>query len=311
MVKIEKERKFKTEYIPVYISSIILVLFFALLILTINYEGKPVSDSGKTSTNAQNEELAITKTDSKCSQEQLSELLNLANGVSGDYELSSRDIPLELTPENAEYYKDHNGVKKYRFIEITLKGLKEGIYAQISNNFNNDVKIIKVTDLNEEGTYKYEAPNMERKITYTVDIFAEKYDCNGELIRKVSFETKVYNSFNQRTGCIMYPNYENCATFLDEEITPEDFMTGLDKYKETHKEQEKQAQANLISAFEGNIKVNAEDINGTKIDKKTGVMNKFVKKVSDNKDLIAIACVTIGLGVLVVVLIMFIRRHRL
>ena len=88
-------------------------------------------------------------------------------------------------------------------------------------------------------------------------------------------------------------------------------MTGLDKYKETHKEQEKQAQANLISAFEGNIKVNAEDINGTKIDKKTGVMNKFVKKVSDNKDLIAIACVTIGLGVLVVVLIMFIRRHRL
>ena len=48
------------------------------------------------------------------------------------------------------------------------------------------------------------------------------------------------------TQGIMYPNYENCATFLDEEITPEDFMTGLDKYKETHKEQEKQAQAKLL-----------------------------------------------------------------
>lgn len=74
MVKIEKERKFKTEYIPVVISSLILILFLILLFLTINYEGKIEKDN-KTSDDVINEELVITKTDSKCNQEELNEFL--------------------------------------------------------------------------------------------------------------------------------------------------------------------------------------------------------------------------------------------
>lgn len=310
MVKIEKERKFKTEYIPVIIGSLILVLFFLLLFLTINYEGK-VEKESKTDESVVNEELAITKTDSKCSQEELNELLSLASKVSGTYHATSKEVPVEKTDENTEYVEDTGGVIDYKFIEIIIKGLEEGIYIQITNNYNDDVKVIKTSDLDSNREYKYEAPNMDQKVTYTVDIYSDKYSCVGELLRKVSFDTKIYNTKSDMLACVMYPKYEGCAKLVDKAISFDEFNKGIDEYQKKNKDYQAEANANILNAFSKSNLVTADDIKNNTIGKKDSVFEKTVNKIKDNLDLIIIASVIIGIGVLVVILIMFIRRNRL
>lgn len=311
MAKKRKTRNFKTEYIPVYISSVILILFVCLLVLVIGYEGKVKEEPTKSAPLASNEELAINKTESKCSEDELKDILNLANGVSGDYKIAYKETPFEKTEENESYWYSVNGIEKERFTEITIKGITEGIYVEVSNDYNKDVVTIRYSELNEQGEYSFASPNMDEKINFVVSIYADKYNCTGEVLRKVGFETKIYNFLSARTGCIMYPNYENCAEFVDKLITPSEFMAGYEKYAKNHKEYEKQAQANYINAFEGNVKVSASEIDGNTIKKNITNTNKVLKKLNDNKELILISIVIIGIGLLIVVLIMFIRRHRL
>lgn len=312
MVKVEKERKFKTEYIPVYISSAILVLFICLLVLTINYEGNTEDTMLSSTTNAKNEELAITKTDSSCSQDELNELLNLANNVSGDYQATSKKVPVEKTEENTEYYEDVNGMEDYRYIEIIIKGLKEGVYAQITNNFNDDIVTIKTSDLNEQGEYRYEAPNMDQIVTYTVSIYADKYACSGEVIRKVGFDTKMYNTKSDMLACIMYPKYEGCNKLVDKAITIDEFNKGLEKFQKNNKNFKAEANANILNAFSNSNIYTADDvlddINNRKPD---SALDKVINKIKDNIELIIISISAIGIAILIVVLIMFIRRHRL
>lgn len=310
MVKIEKERKFKTEYIPVVISSLILILFLILLFLTINYEGN-VGEYNKTNDDVVNEELAITKTDSKCNQEELNELLNLASKVSGTYHTTSKEIPVEKTEENTEYIEDTGGVINYKFIEIIIKGIEEGIYVQITNNYNDDVKVIRQSDLDSNREYKYEAPNMNQKVTYTVDIYSDKYSCSKELLRKVSFDTKIYNTKSDMLACVMYPKYEGCTKLVDKAISFDEFNKGIEEYQKKNKDYQAEANANILNAFSKSDLVTADDIINNTVGKKESVISKTVNKIKDNLDLIIIATIIIGIGVLVVILIMFIRRNRL
>ncbi|MCX4249039.1 MAG: hypothetical protein OSJ65_04685 [Bacilli bacterium] len=310
MVKIEKERKFKTEYIPVVISSLILILFLILLFLTINYEGN-VGEYNKTNDDVVNEELAITKTDSKCNQEELNELLNLASKVSGTYHTTSKEIPVEKTEENTEYIEDTGGVINYKFIEIIIKGIEEGIYVQITNNYNDDVKVIRQSDLDSNREYKYEAPNMNQKVTYTVDIYSDKYSCSKELLRKVSFDTKIYNTKSDMLACVMYPKYEGCTKLVDKAISFDEFNKGIEEYQKKNKDYQAEANANILNAFSKSDLVTADDIINNTVGKKESVISKTANKIKDNLDLIIIATIIIGIGVLVVILIMFIRRNRL
>lgn len=312
MKKIEKERRFKTEYIPVYICSVILVLFICLIVLTINYEGKKSTNSLATPSNAVNEDLAITKTDSKCNQDELNELLNLANKVSGDYQAANKKVPIEKTEENIDYYEDLGGMVTYRYIEIIIKGIKEGIYAQITNNYNDDIITIRPSDLNEAGEYKYEAPTMDKVVTYTVNIYAEKYGCTGEIIRKVSFDTKIYNTKSDLLACIMYPNYDGCVKLVDKEISITDFYNDLEKYKKNVDKAEAVANANILNAFAQSEVFTADDLtNENGNNKKNTEYGKVINKLKDNLDLIVIAFSSIGIAVLVIILIMFVRRHKL
>lgn len=311
MMKIEKERKFKREYIPVIISGIILLLFFFLLVLTINYEGSEYSEEVQDSTNAINEDLALNKGDSKCSSEELTEMIASASKVSGNYQAARKKVPTTIAEEdeaNPEYFADGFD---YNYIEIIISGITDNVYVEITNNFNDDKKTIHASDLNEKGEYRYEAPTMDQKVTYTVDIYANKYSCVGEIVRKVSFDTKIYNIYSDMLACVMYPNYDNCAKLVDKTLKFDDFDKGLTKYKESHKEYEAQANANYVNAFFESKLVTAEDVKADKIvSKKTG-FKKVISKIKDNLDLIMIACITIGIGVLVVVLLIFIRRNRI
>ena len=107
----------------------------------------------------------------------------------------------------------------------------------------------------------------------------------------------------------MYPGYENCAKFIDEKLKFDDFDKGMNKYQENHKEYETQANANLVNAFTGFEAIKKEDIKDGEYVKSNS--SKFTEKIKNNLDLIVIAVVIIGIGVLAVVLLIFLRRNRI
>ncbi|MCH5166600.1 MAG: hypothetical protein J1F35_01785 [Erysipelotrichales bacterium] len=308
MMKIEKEQKIKREYIPVVLAGLILILFATLLVLTINYE-PDLTDEINDSEIVENEDLALEKTESKCNTKELQEIVNSAAKISATYSAQEKTIP---APE--EIATDPNMEQDefiYRYLELLIKGITDDIYIEITNNYNNDKKVIKPEEANKNGEYRYEAPTMDVLVTYTVSVYANKYDCAGEVVRKVVFDTRIYNSFKNMLACVMYPNYEKCTTFVTEQLSYDEFFNGLDNYIDKHKGTEDEATANIMNAFlEGNI-VTAEDIRADAlVSNKKGIKKAF-EKIKNNLEFIIIAGVIISIGGLVVVLLIFIRRNKL
>lgn len=311
-MKIEKERKFKREYIPVVLAGLILLFFVILLFLTINYEPKVETSDNNDTNEVVNEDLAIDKEKSKCNTEELNEVINAANKISATYSAQSKKIPLDYDPNEEitpEYFPD--GTQKYNYLEILIKGITDDVYVKILNSYNDDVKVIKASDLDENKEYKYEAPTMDERVSYTVEIYSNKYSCVDEVVRKVAFDTRIYNIYSDMLACLMYPKYPNCATFVNKTLTFDEFNSGLDEYREKHKDEEPQAQANVINAFYEEDVVTAEDVEQNEIVSKNNSVKKVVRKINENKDLILIALSIIGIGVLVVILLIFIRRNKL
>ena len=311
-MKIEKERKFKREYIPVVLAGLILLFFVILLFLTINYEPKAETSNNNDTNEVVNEDLAIDKEKSKCNTEELNEVINAANKISGTYSLQVKKVAIEdeENDNNLEYYTD--GLQDYKYIEILIKGITDDVYVKINNSYNDEVKVIKASDLDENKEYKYEAPTMDERVSYTLEIYSNKYDCIDEVVRKVVFDTRIYNTYSSMLACLMYPNYSNCATFVNKPMTFEEFNSGLNEYREKHEEEEAQAQANVFNAFYNKEVITAEDIEKNEyVSNKNKGVKKVIKKINENRDLILIALSIIGIGVLVVILLMFIRRNKL
>ncbi len=313
MMRIEKEKKFKNEYIPVVIGGIILVLFIILLILAFSYEPKKeeINPNDKT---VLNEDLALEKNDSKCATKELNELLESAGNIAGNYTSQTKKMPIDdsgMTPEQKEtYLLDYpDGTYNHAYLELQISGLTSDVYLQITNSFNDDVVTINATDADESGIYKYEAPTMDERVRYTINVYANKYECKGEIIRKIAFDTKVFNIYSNMLACLKYPKYDNCATFLTTPITYNEFYKGYENYRKTHPEAEYEAEANLINAFNPDKKMTADKVKKD-ANKDVSVFIKIGDKFKANKDLILISLTIIGIGVLVVVLLMFIRRHR-
>ena len=311
-MKIEKERKFKREYIPVILAGLILILFVSLIVLTVNYEANITDDSTPESEVVDNEDLAIEKTDSKCSTDELKEIIASASKISGTYSKQSKQVPMENAddPEMSPLYFP-DGTQTYNYLELLIKGITDDVYVKITNNYNDEVKTIKASDLDESGEFRYEAPTMDEKVEYVINVYSNKYDCVDEVVRKVAFTTNIYNNYSEMLACVMYPNYPNCSIFIPDAITYDQFDKGLTEYQKKNKVDENQVQANLINAFyEQNI-VTAEDVKNNELVSQQKGMKKTLRIIKENVDLIIIASVVIGIGVLVVVLLMFIRRNKL
>lgn len=316
MIKIEKERKFKIEYIPVIIGSIILILLFVLLVLTINYDGD-IKKEAIENNNAisETDDLAVEKQDSKCSKDELSNLLSSANKVSAEYYVDEKTTKIELTEDNQYFYETlDNGNYTEKIIAISISGIDDNIYAVITNNFNDAILTIKKENLNEEGKYIFESVDIMTRVTYTVSIYSNNSNCSEELLRKTAFTTKIFNNFSLSMACVAYPNYENCAELVDKEISAITFTKGYQEYEQKNDPNQEKSNIAVIKAMAAKDGANEETLNKieeTVTGKKTKKENAIIAKLKENKELIIISVVIITIGILIVILLMFIRRNKI
>lgn len=316
MMKIEKEKKFKREYIPVILGIIILILFSILLVLTINYDGnikkEPIENNNSIS---DTDDLAVEKTNSKCSKEQLNKLVESANKVSAEYYVDEKRIKEELTEENKIYYETlEDGYSIEKIISISIFGINDDIYAIVTNDFNNASITIKKENLNKDGKYIFEAADIGTRVNYTVSIYANDSTCPGEVLRKTTFKTKIFNNFSLSMACVTYPNYENCTELVDKEIDAITFSKGYEEYQKKNDPNQEKAKLAIVKAMashEGADEKTLTEIEEKVTNKKVKKENAIIKKLNENKDLITISLVIISIGILIIILLMFIRRNKI
>lgn len=187
----------------------------------------------------------LVNAESTCSYSELAELNGIAANVKANYEetqvYAGQDYKLESS--NNELIDIYNmGLK------ISILNMSNDIYIEIKDDTSNDIKRVNYADTTD-GIYTFIQEDVSVMRNYTIEIYANKYSCNGELIRKIDFIVPYYNTFSQLEACTKYPEFSYCRKFLTtEQFTAEEFYSNLSSYQEkfNKKEDEKEKQKSFL-----------------------------------------------------------------
>ena len=179
-----------------------------------------------------------------CSYSEQAELNEIVSHVNANYEVvevyagKSYDVdnPNEdgSMPEQDVYRKN---------FDIHILNLTEDIYVKVKNNDNEEVKTFYYRDT-QDGVITFRTDNVYKLVTYTIEVYSNKYSCAGEKFREFTLVTPLYNIHSNDIACIKNPEFYYCQEFLtSENITSSEFrlkVKELEAQKELEKEQEHQ-----------------------------------------------------------------------
>ncbi len=184
----------------------------------------------------------LVHAESACSYSEQAEINNIVANVRATYEAidiyDGKVLDIDNADENGnipeiDYYK--------KGFNISILNITEDIYIKVTNDFNNDVKTFDYKS-SKEGIVNFQTSDIDRLITYTIEIYANKYACAGELFRKFTITTPVYNRYSKMIACKNNPDFYYCQEFLpSENITLDEFGSKIKEY-----EQKKSAEENQL-----------------------------------------------------------------
>ena len=115
------------------------------------------------------------------------------------------------------------GERRCEYVDIYIKGFNinlinvtKDIYVKVTNNKDNNEHVFK-NDGQNDGIYTFQTKKSDEMVTYTIEIYANKYDCAGELIRKYTMITPMYNSYSEFQTCKDNPEFYYCQEFISTE----------------------------------------------------------------------------------------------
>lgn len=165
--------------------------------------------------------------ESACSYSEQAELNNIASNVKATYDVAdiymgkAVNMEEEGAPEVDWFVKG---------LKINILNITEDIYIKLINQNTKEEKTYRHTDT-EEGLIAFETADVENVVNYTIEVYAAKYACAGELIRKIEFLTPQYNSYSELEVCSTYPDFYYCQEFLlGENISREAFFERIREY---------------------------------------------------------------------------------
>lgn len=281
MMKIKKEKKpFKREYIPIILAVLILFVLIAALIYLIGHDFK--FDEEKVNENqAVQEEILIDNSNSKCSKEELNELYKLAEKITTNTEMVEIFYETTMNDETGEPEDIYTWVAQFKLDDMDKK-----LYAYVTNDYNDEKKEYR----SEKNVVQFNGVPSFDIVTYTVEIRSDEYGCKGEVIRKFTLKTKIFNNFYSMNSCTEYPDFKYCQKFLDEDLPTFDiFKSELEKYKKTTKK---------VETTTSSTKTNKND------------EKQENKEKSGYRKYIIIAIVAILAGVVIIVSVILVKKRR-
>lgn len=189
----------------------------------------------------------LVRAASSCTYEQQAELNDIVANVKANYE------PKEILNGKAEaIYEepDENGnvpwVDFYsKGFEISILNITEDIYVRVTNNIDDEIRTFYYKDT-KDGVGTFETKESDELVTYTIEVYANKYSCAGEEFRKFSITTPIYNEYSNFRECEGHEDFYYCQQYITSDNIPVyDFAEQLEKYvKEKEQKQEEEGKKN-------------------------------------------------------------------
>lgn len=183
------------------------------------------------------------KAASSCSYSEQAELNEIVSHVNANYEVVEVSM--------GEYYDvDHFGDEGYETVKehfvkgfnIHILNITEDIYVKVSNNVNAEVKTYHYKDT-QDGIATFQTLDNERLVTYTIEVYSNKYSCAGEMYRKFTLTTPLYNNYAERPQCEGNEEFYYCQEFINSEnITFNEF---IDKFSEFYAQKQEEEEKRL------------------------------------------------------------------
>lgn len=195
----------------------------------------------------------LVRAESACSYEEQTELNDIVANVKASYEIIDvyvgKTYEVYNPNEDGTFPEVDSYAKEFQF---TILNITDDVYVKVSNNQNSTVYTFKSTDT-KDGMITFTTPDVFELTTYTFEVYANKYSCIGELFRKFTITTPVYNSFSKYSICQDNPDFYYCQEFITtENLTISDFYTKVQEYanQKEKEEQEKEEQERNKSIIE-------------------------------------------------------------
>lgn len=188
---------------------------------------------------------------SSCSYEEQAEINNIVANVKADYEVV--DIydgkVYDVDNPDAETLEEQEVDHYIKGFEITILNITNDIYVKIKNNRNNEEKTFKYADT-KDGTVTFQTTKKNELITYTVEVYSNKYSCLGEKFRELSFTTPMYNRHSQDAKCRSNSEFYYCQDFINSEnISLSEFNKKITEYEKQKQQEEKEQQEQKNKSF--------------------------------------------------------------
>lgn len=186
---------------------------------------------------------------STCDYKDQVELSNVASTVQTGYEIKKvvmdeNENVLDADPDSVLFGSDF-------FIVSTLNAyvnnLTSNIYVKITNDEGFE-QTYHYADTNN-GNISFIRKDLSKTANYKVEVFSDKVECNGELLRTIEFVTPMKNEYAFYTDCEAIPNFEYCRQYIttpflasDTEITSritEEYQKYMDSLKKEEEEKNK------------------------------------------------------------------------
>ncbi len=137
---------------------------------------------------------------------------------------------------------------------------------------------------NSEGVIVLRDDNTSTIKNYTFTIVPNHGLCGSKTLRTIRLTTPKYNPLSDRAACAEVPSYYKCQMFTSYDFETGNYVEEIEAYKE---------------------KLAKQGIKNTETKKEinNGVVNKTLKKVSDNKWVVLAVILVIGVAITIVIIL--------
>lgn len=173
---------------------------------------------------------------SACSYEEQAELNNIVANVKATYEVVDVYAGKVYDIDKRDEFGNAPQVDHYiKAFNIDIMNITDDIYVKVINNYDSEIREFRNNNTNN-GTATFQTTNTENLITYTIEVYANKYACIGEKFRVLYITTPMYNLYSEEPECQNNKGFYYCQEFLpSENITFNDFQKKIKEYEENNK----------------------------------------------------------------------------
>ncbi len=180
--------------------------------------------------------------ESSCSYSEQVEFNNLAANVQGTYEAVDIYNGKSINVDS----EDEEEVDSYvRGLRISILNITDDIYIKLIDSNSKNERTYYYKDTND-GVLTFDVSDVFAVTEYTVEVYANKHSCAGELYRTFTFTTPRYNYYSAMDICKDNPGFYYCQEFVQStEIGIDNFYNMLENYAKEEEQKQEEENKNL------------------------------------------------------------------